>query len=106
MLRDFPSLRFYFITWNIFVNSDFTNTPTWGDVSVDSVLEVSNDATIDTTTGFTQLTWTMGKIDTFFEDVTNLLVQLKPGQHATFVITTSLGASGEVNLGVRWKELF
>lgn len=93
-------------TWNIYVNSDFTNTPTWNDVSVDSVLEVSSDALIDTNTGFTQLTWEMGKVDTFFEDVTNLLVQLKPGQHATFVITTSLGASGDINLGVRWKELF
>lgn len=93
-------------SWNIYVNSDFTNTPTWADVSVDSVLEFSTDATVDTATGESQLSWSMGKLDTLFEEVENLLVSLQPNQHATFVITTALGASGTTNLAVRWKELF
>lgn len=92
--------------FNIYVDSDLTNIPTWTDFDTDSVLEISTDATIDTSTGFSQLAWSMGKLDALFEMVDTLNVRLRPGQTATFVINTALGANGTTALSVRWKELF
>lgn len=94
-------------TWKVIRNATFTNTPTWTDVNTtDSTFEYSTDATINATTGEIMLPWTMAKVDSFFEQVENLNVTLKPGETASVLITTALGASGTVDIAFRWKELF
>lgn len=46
----------------------------------------------------------MAKVDTFFEDVESQNVYLYPGETAT--ITASSAGAADVNLSLRWKELF
>ena len=58
------------VSWAIIKNATFTNTPTFTDFNTEnSVVEISNDATINPLTGTTQLAWNMAKEESFFEQI-------------------------------------
>ncbi len=85
----------------------FTNTPTWTDINTsDSIMEFSVDATVNFATGDDLIPWSMSKIDSFFEQVEEQLIRIKPGETSSIVITTPVGTSGTVETAFRWKELF
>jgi len=95
------------VSWVIEQGATITNSPTWADVNTtDSTFEYSTDATITAGSGSELLSWQMGKLDSFFEQVDALLITLRPGEWATIYTNTALGASGDISLGLRWKELF
>jgi hypothetical protein len=48
----------------------------------------------------------MSKVDSFFENVRDFNVKLRPGETSTVLLTTAAGASGEVSVAFRWEELF
>ena len=92
------------VSWSIIKNADVTTEGTWADVSVDSVMEYSTDQVVDLNTGKLSLPWKMARSASFFEDVEKYLVKLRPGEWATIVAVSQ--TSNEVDLAVRWKELF
>ena len=94
------------VRWGIRKNPDeiLPGTATWTDVSVDSVMEYSTDFNGDLATGGDSLLWNMARADSFFEDVENLLVKLRPNQWAT-IYAISQNAN-DIDLSIRWKELF
>jgi len=94
------------VGWKILKNAPLVGGETWNDVSADSVLEVSTDLVVSDATGETFLDWTMGRLDTFFEIVKELALTLQPNDTATFIISTPGGTSGDVDLAIRWEELF
>lgn len=85
-------------------NPDEVTPGNWTDVSVDSVMEYSTDVVNDLATGGDSLLWNMAKADSFFEDVENLEVKLRPEQWATIYAISP--AANDVDLSIRWKELF
>jgi hypothetical protein len=88
-------------------NATITNTPTWTDVNTDdSTFEYSTDALVSSGTGDVLLPWDMSKVDSFFENVRDFNVKLRPGETSTVLLTTAAGASGEVSVAFRWEELF
>jgi hypothetical protein len=48
--------------------------------------------------------WNMSKADSFFEDVEKYLVKLRPGQLATIHALSQ--TASDIDLSIRWKELF
>jgi hypothetical protein len=92
------------VAWGIKKNPTITTPGTWTDVDTDSVMEYSIDAVTDLATGSDMLLWNLSKIDSFFEDVEKYLVKLRPNQWAT-IYALSAGAN-DVDLSIRWKELF
>lgn len=92
------------VVWGIKRNADITTPGTWNDTDPDSVIEFSLDTVVDLSTGKDILAWNMAKVDTFFEDLEELLVTLSPGELATFFATSQV--SNEVNLSIRYKDLF
>lgn len=92
------------VAWGIEKNATITTPGTWADVDVDSVMEYSVDAVVTLGTGKPALLWHLSKIDSFFEDVEKYLVKLRPNEWAT-IHALSAGAN-DVDLSIRWKELF
>jgi hypothetical protein len=92
------------VAWGIKKNPTITTAGTWADISVDSVMEYSTDAVTDLNTGGDLILWNLSKIDSFFEDVEKYLIKLRPTQWAT-IYALSAGAN-DVDLSIRWKELF
>lgn len=94
-------------SWKLLRNATITNTPTWNDVNTsDSIMEYSTDTTINFATGDDLIPWTMAKDDSFFEQVENQLVFLRPGETSSIVVITPVGTTGTVETAFRWKELF
>jgi hypothetical protein len=92
------------VRWGIKKNSTLTVPGTWSDVDADSVMEWSVDAVANLTTGTDILLWNMAKADGFFESVEDYLVKLRPNEWATFFAVSQVG--NDIDLSVRWKELF
>jgi hypothetical protein len=92
------------VRWGIKKNSTLTVAGTWADVDVDSVMEWSLDAVVDLATGTDILLWNMAKADGFFESVEEYLIKLRPNEWATFFALSQVG--NDIDLSVRWKELF
>lgn len=92
--------------WRILKNPTFLNTPTWNDVNtLDSVLEYSTDALVDFAAPSAKfLAWNVSKIESFFEMVKQLELDMPPNGVAAFVISTA--GTGEADLSIRWNELF
>lgn len=84
----------------------FTGTPTWNDVSVDSVLEYSTDLVLDTGAedGDAFLEWEMGKVDQFFRDIASQDLLLRPNDWAVFYCISSVAT--DIGLSIKWAELF
>jgi hypothetical protein len=91
--------------WSLLDNPPYTGG-TWTDIDVDSTLEYSTDTTITDFTGDTFIDWTMGRLDTFFEEVKEFNLNLRPGKAAAFAVQLPGGANGDVGLSIRWDELF
>jgi hypothetical protein len=91
--------------WSLYDNPPYTGG-TWTSVNTDSVLEYSTDTTITSFTGKTFIDWTMSRLDTFFENVKDFNLLLRPGRAAAFVLQVPGGTNGDVNLSIRWDELF
>jgi urocanate hydratase len=79
-------------------------TATWNDVGPDSVMEYSSDYVANLATGSLLIPWNMSRVDSFFEDVEKFLLQLRPNQTAT--IYALCPTASDIELGIRWKELF
>ena len=92
------------VKWGIKKNPDIITPGTWTDVDIDSVMEFSVDTVVDLDTGGNLMFWNMAKIDSFFEDVEKFLIKLRPNELAT-IFATSATAS-DIDLSIRWKELF
>jgi hypothetical protein len=69
-------------------------------------MEYSTDATITFGTGDISIPWNMARVDSFFEDVTNQNIRLRPGETSSIIIVTPVGTTGTVDTAFRWKELF
>lgn len=87
-------------------NPTLTNTPTWADVDVNSVLQRATNATITAGTGQLLLSINLQKVGDFFQYVDKLDFLLYAGEHACFTWTTTSGVTSQVDLGIRWSELF
>ena len=83
-----------------------TGTPTWANVDVNSTLERSLDAQVNQATGQLLLSINTQKVGDFYQNVSDLDFLLYPGEHAAFVWNTSSGVTSQVDLGIRWSELF
>jgi hypothetical protein len=93
------------VAWGIERDPTITTAGTWMDVDTsDSVMEYSTDAVTTLGTGKDLILWNLSKIDSFFEDVEKYLIKLRPNQWAT-IYALSAGAN-DVDLSIRWKELF
>jgi hypothetical protein len=94
------------VRWGIRKNPDEVTpgSATWTDVSVDSVMEFSTDFIADLTTGKDSLLWNLSRADSFFEDVEDYLVKLRPNEVATIHATSQ--TASDIDLSIRWKELF
>lgn len=92
------------VAWGISRNPPITTPGTWADVDTDSVMEYSIDAVTTIASGTPSILWNLSKIDSFFEDVEKYLVKLRPNEWAT-IHALSAGAN-DVDLSIRWKELF
>ena len=91
--------------WIVIKNPVITNTPTWNDINIDSVMQYSEDITIDFANSNDYfIVWNTGKVDSFLEQIDNLHLDLKPGDTACFYLASS--GTGEINLAVNWWELF
>jgi len=91
--------------WVIIKNPVFTNTPTWTSPSVDSVMEISTDATMSLVTNTKYLlAFNNAKVNSFLYDVLNYQIDLRPNEWATIAL---LGTGiGSADLSMRWTELF
>jgi len=92
------------VKWGIQKNPTITTPGDWNDVGVDSVMEYSINAVTDLNTGIIALPWNMAKVDSFFEDVEKFLVKLRPNEWAT--IYAECPTANDIDLSIRWKELF
>lgn len=93
------------VAWTIIKNPTITTPGTWTDINTsDSIMEYSTDTISTIGTGSLMIPWKMAKIDRFFEDVTQYILKLNPGETSVFRVTSS--ASSDVDIGLRWKELF
>lgn len=95
------------VRWNLYKNPTFTVDPAYTDVSTgNSTLEVDQaTAVVDTTlSNDTFLSWNTAKSSDFFDNVESFVLDLPPGGEASFVILTA--GTGDVDLSIRWKELF
>lgn len=93
------------VIWTIEKNPTETVAGTWADINTtDSVMEISIDTVSTPATGEEMLTWNMGKVDSFFEDVTEFVLKLRPNDTAAIRVLTT--APNDVALSFRWKELF
>lgn len=93
------------VIWTIEKNPTETVSGTWTDVNTtDSVMEFSVDTVTTPDSGEDMLTWNSGKVDSFFQDVTEYLLSLRPNDVAA--IRTLTSAPNDVALSFRWKELF
>ena len=92
------------VAWGIERNPTITTPGSWADVGPDSVMEYSIDAVTTLGSGSLMINWNLSKIDSFFEDVEKYLVKLRPNEWAT-IYCLSAGAN-DVDLSIRWKELF
>jgi hypothetical protein len=93
------------VSWIIEKNGTITTPGTWTDINTtDSVMEYSTDAVVTFGTGVALLGWEMGRTDSFFEKVEDLVVKLRPEEYAAIYVIA--GGAGDVNLSMRWKELF
>jgi hypothetical protein len=87
-------------------NATFTNVPTWNDINTNnSIIEFSTDATINTATGNDLVDFSMAKVDSVFERVEELELDLRPNDYYTVIITTQ-NPGGDINFSTRWRELF
>lgn len=94
------------MTLQLWKNPTLTNSPTWADVDSNSVLQRATNATITPGTGQLLLSVNIQKIGDFFQYVTNLDFLLYAGEHVAFTWVTSTGVTSQVDLGIRWSELF
>jgi hypothetical protein len=92
------------VNWGIKKNSDITTPGTWNDVDPDSVMEYSGDTIVDLNTGTDLILWNMARADSFFEDIEKFLVKLRPNEWATIFAVSQ--TSSDIELSIRWKELF
>ena len=93
-------------TVELLKNATFTNVPTWTDIdTLNSIVEYSTDALIDTSTGLDMVDFSMAKVDSVFEQVENLELELRPAEYFTVIITTQ-NPGGDINYSQRWRELF
>ena len=92
------------VKWGIQKNPTITTPGDWNDVGADSVMEYSINAVTDLNTGIIALPWNMAKVDSFFEDVEKFLVKLRPNEWAT--IYAECPTANDIDLSIRWKELF
>jgi len=92
------------VSWAIIRNATTTTPGTWADTDADSIIEVSTDEVVDVTTGKSLLFWRMAKADSFFEEVENLLIKLRPGEQVTVIVQSQ--ATNDVGLSIRYKDLF
>jgi len=91
--------------WLIIRNPVFTNTPTWTDANIDSVMEYSVDGIINRAlSNDLSLAVNVSKIGSFIEQVDNLMIELIPGETATIYLETD--GAGEADLSMRWVEFF
>lgn len=92
------------VEWGIKRNATITTPGTWSDVDTDSTIESSTDAVVNLSTGKDILSWNMDKAGTFFEDVEQYQIVLRPGEWATIYVLSSSGS--DVTLSIRYKDLF
>jgi len=92
------------VRWGVRKNPVIVTPGVWNDVSPDSVMEYSTDTVVDLNTGGDSLLWNMSRADSFFEDVEKYLVKLRPGQLATIHALSQ--TASDIDLSIRWKELF
>lgn len=92
------------VKWGIKKNSDTITPGTWADVDIDSVMDFSVDTVVDLNTGGNLMFWNMARTDSFFEDVEKFLIKLRPNEVATIFATSA--TSSDIDLSIRWKELF
>ena len=97
------------VRWRVLKNPNLkpSPTPVWVDVDTNnSTLEYSLNAEVyyyNSKDYF--LAWNQGTISDFFEDVEKYVLDLTPGGTASFIIYTT-GSGIEVDLSIRWSELF
>lgn len=92
--------------WEFRKGMTITNTPTWTSINVDSIMEVSSDATVTADTGSLMLAFSTGKTDRLFEDVSRLSSNALPGETVALIIKTPAATNGTFDISLRWKELF
>ncbi len=93
--------------WEFRKNMIITNSPTWTDINtLDSTLEYSTDAAITAGTGSLELPFTMTKVDRIIEKIESEEIELFPDETITLIVASTVGTTGDFNLGIRWKELF
>ena len=77
---------------------------TWSDISPNSVMEISEDSTVDLTGAELTIAFNLGKTGEFFEKLEDLNFRMLPDDYICYVVR-SAGAS-EIGLSAAWKELF
>jgi hypothetical protein len=93
-------------TIELLKNATFTNVPTWADKDTNnSIMEISTDATINIATGTDLIDFSMAKVDSIFEKVDYLKLDLRPNDCFTVIIDTQ-NPGGDVTFSTRWTELF
>jgi len=97
------------VRWRLYKNPVITNigTATWTDVNTsNSTLEYSTDAVVNYASSPTlYLAWNSGKLADFFYDLINFVADLPPNGIASFAVLTE-ATTAEVDLSIRWRELF
>jgi hypothetical protein len=93
------------VGFSIRKNPDITTPGTFTDINTtDSVMEYSIDQVNDVTTGELLMPWKMARSDSFFENVEEYLLKLRPNEYA--VIIAQSQNTNDVEVAMRWKELF
>lgn len=77
---------------------------TWTDISSDSVMEISEDSTVDLTGAELTTSFSLGKTGQFYQVVEPIELRMLPDDYICYVVTS--GGASEIELGVVWKELF
>lgn len=91
------------ITLQIFKGVAITNTPTWTDIDTNnSIHEYSVNGTISLTNAYQIVAFELSKSQNYIEDVTELDVQLYPGEVAAFIAN----GINNVKISLNWIEKF
>lgn len=92
------------VSFAIYKNATTTTPGTWTDISADSVMEYSVDQIDTIGTGELMISWNMAKSASFFEKVEDQILKLRPNEYASIYAISA--STNDVELSMRWKELF
>lgn len=92
------------VSFSIYKNGTIVTPGTYTDVSVDSVMEYSTNEVNTFGTGELLIGWKMARLDSFWEEVSDFILKLRPNDYAAIYVNST--NTSEVDLLMRWKELF